>query len=137
MTIWHACFPLYVVGPPSFTTFEQLQKNETQQILQAFPADGDDHPPVLLGDFNHGPAIRNLTAEYPANYQLILDAGFKSPYLTEVGNCTLCADNPLGGAAGSIKADRIVDHIYVGNTVAVSGVKVNKYSTEAGLIDAC
>jgi hypothetical protein len=36
--------------------------------------------------------------------------------VTEAGNCTLCADNPLVGASGGIKVDHIVDHIYVSNS---------------------
>lgn len=115
---------LLLVGPPPFTSFEELQTNETQQVLKAYPADREGFPPVLLGDFNHGPKSNILVGEHTVNYQLIIDAGYESPYITKVGTCTLCANNPLGGAAGSMKADRAVDHIYVAKGSNVTNVKV-------------
>ena len=118
---------VYIAGPPQFTSFGDLQKDEVQQLLQKFPATQNGYPPVILGDFNHGPKTDKLVPEHEANYQLIINSGFKSPYVTEVGNCTLCADNPLAGTTGSRKVDRVTDHIYVSrsiNKTMVSGVKV-------------
>jgi endonuclease/exonuclease/phosphatase family metal-dependent hydrolase len=114
------------IGPPQFSSFEELQKDEVTQLLMKFPATQSGYPPIIMGDFNHGPRTATLVPELEANYQLIIDSGFKSPYVTEVGSCTFCADNPLANATGNISGDVLIDHIYVSSSVnksAVSGVK--------------
>lgn len=111
-----------LVGPPEFTTFEELQENETRQLLQAFPAVGAGNPPVLLGDFNHGPSIpaSDIIMQYESNYKTVVDAGYISPFLNDVTQCTFCQENGLVNTSGS----KIIDHIYVRNGTVVSYPKV-------------
>jgi endonuclease/exonuclease/phosphatase family metal-dependent hydrolase len=109
-------FPAYF-GPPEFSTYEQLNANETKQLLLQFPP---DISPILMGDFNHGPGGGGLIAEYEANYQILIDAGFISPYVRESGKCTWCTGNVL---TESDPNPNLIDHIYVRNGTTVLGVK--------------
>lgn len=54
------------------------------------------HPVLLLGDLNTGPASAGpppIQAELPLDYQLLIDAGFTSAMASP--KCTLCSDNVL------------------------------------------
>lgn len=54
------------------------------------------HPVLLLGDLNTGPASAGpppIQAELPLDYQLLLGAGFDSAMASP--QCTLCSDNAL------------------------------------------
>ena len=123
LTLHLPCLTNIVVGPAQFSSDDELHANETEQLLQAFPVLGNGNPPVLMGDFNHG--LRDDDAElddkFPASHQMIYDAGYTSPYVSEVGVCSLCRGNDL---RGSNKEQTIIDHIYVGNETSVQGVKV-------------
>ena len=90
--------------------------------MQDFPIDQLGNPPVLMGGFNHGPKhFGEVSPEYPASHQSLLDAGYISPYSNALNPCTWCVDNPLTGKmTGSV----IADHIYLKHGQEVSGVQV-------------
>lgn len=123
---WYWWYSLsHVVGPAEFTSFEELQANETQQLLLSSLAVGDDNPSVLLGDFNHGPSIpdEGIVQQYEANYKIVIDAGFTSPFLNEVALCTFCRENTLVNSTTS--TSKIIDHVYVRKGAVVSDAKVS------------
>ena len=95
-----------------------MNANETKQLLLAFPSSSS---PILIGDFNHGPAATGLIAEFAGSYQAVTEAGFISPYVREIGKCTWCSENVL---TNGTTRPSIVDHIYVQDGTAVSDVKV-------------
>ena len=98
-----------------------MNNYETDKLLQDFPANRKDSSPVLMGDFNHGPASTGVEAVFLTNYQKVIEEGFVSPYVSEVGKCTKCSENPL---AGNSTIPKIVDHIYVKQGTTVSNVEV-------------
>ena len=120
-----------VVGPPQFNNFEDLQGNETMQLLQTYPATSDKHS-ILLGDFNQGPAVfsvlanRNLSGQYESNYWKVINSGYISPYVDDVTLCLSCGENGLRNLTGSSDS-KILDHIYVqnGSRTRVTNVQVS------------
>ena len=68
--------------------------------------------PVLMGDFNHGPAAPGgITWDYPFYYGLMTARGFYSPYVLRDGRCTWCLENAQ--AASFLPFNYIIDHIYI------------------------
>ena len=63
---------------------------------------------VLLGDFNTGPAIHNLSLAAPYNYGLMKAQGLVSVNSLLSGECTYCKDNPLTQGH-----ETILDHVFV------------------------
>lgn len=114
-------------GPEQFTSYKQLHSNEVQQLLQAFPANQNGCPPVLMGDFNHGPAIAESQAYFADSFRTVLNAGYRSPYTEKSSQCTWCTSNPLVAKASLSTAilgrSGIIDHIYVQNERSVSGIE--------------
>ncbi len=70
---------------------------------------GGTEPAVILGDLNTGPAVGDVAAELPDNFNKFMQAGWTSAYLTQLDPppCTFCADNPLTDSTTS----EIIDHI--------------------------
>lgn len=101
-------------GLPQFTSNEEKQFAEIHEIADRFSGS----PHVLLGDVNTGPA-RNLsgspelTAEYPANYELLVNAlGYRDPYLLADGRCTYCThENPLLQRIPNVDGI-LLDHVF-------------------------
>ena len=96
---------ILAVGPELFRTYERLQHFEVTKLLELV----EKHPNlVLLGDFNTGPAIHNLSWVAPYNYGLMNARGLVSVNSLLCGECTICKDNPL--AQGK---ETILDHVFV------------------------
>lgn len=94
---------------------------------------------ILLGDFNTGPAVGELAAEVPGNYEALV-AGFANPYLDAADPaCTFCADNPLVGGADDDDSV-VIDHVLVrdlaGEVVATERIldEPVDIETEAGTV---
>lgn len=105
----------HLVGPPvtSPLLFATYDEQQYEEILALFELVTSKDVPILMGDFNNGPAPPGgITWEFPFHYGLISARGFFSPYLLEDGRCTFCADNP-SVAAASFFASVIIDHIYL------------------------
>ena len=111
------------MGPQSFATYKDMNNHETEKLLQEFPANRKDSSPVLMGDFNHGPATTGVESMFLTSYQKVIEGGFVSPYVSKVGKCTKCPENPLAGNTTGPNTG-IVDHIYVKEGTVVSNVKV-------------
>jgi hypothetical protein len=66
---------------------------------------------IILGDLNTGPAVGDIAAEEAANFALLTNAGFESPFLedAELADCTFCASNPLvSDTAASVAIDHLL-----------------------------
>jgi endonuclease/exonuclease/phosphatase family metal-dependent hydrolase len=86
-------------------------ENRAQVLeLLAIIEGGDPAVPVaLLGDLNTGPAAPGITADWPAHYELFLQAGLRAPYLeVPAPRCTWCASNRHVDDGG---AEKIIDHV--------------------------
>jgi endonuclease/exonuclease/phosphatase family metal-dependent hydrolase len=95
-------------------------------LLHAFPVLANGNSPVVMGDFNHRP--KNNDAEldkmFCASHQMMYEKGYTSPYVNEVGLCTLCKNNFLRKPG---KEQSIMDHIYVKSGISVQGVRVRQW----------
>lgn len=94
-----------LAGPPAVSPFLYSNYDEQQydEILTLFEVLKNLETPLLMGDFNNGPAPPGdkLVWELPFHYGLIAARGFVSPYVLEDGRCTYCVDN------------HILDHVYL------------------------
>ena len=68
--------------------------------------------PILIGDFNSGPANPGNGWELPFHYGLINARGFVSAHALKDGSCTFCLENPSAALDGS-SFDRLIDHVFV------------------------
>ena len=98
-----------MVSPPLYTNYDEQQYDE---VLTLFEVIANKDTPILLGDFNNGPASPGNTWELPFHYGLINARGLVSPYVLEDGRCTFCTDNPAVALAG-FPFDVLVDHVYL------------------------
>lgn len=91
-----------------FDSWQAEQLAQVERTIEFAKEEAGDHPAVLLGDLNQGPANAEweVEAEFPDHFQLFLDAGFRSPYTKDHGHCTFCAIEALGAEG----AGRILDH---------------------------
>ena len=97
-----------MVSPLLYRSYEEQQYAE---ITTLFPLVFAKDMPILLGDFNHGPASPgNITWEVPFLYGLMNARGFYSPYVFGDGRCTFCTSNPT---TAPFHFDVIIDHIYL------------------------
>lgn len=99
------------VGPPLVFPFLYSSYAEQQydEVLKLFNFATKMTVPVLMGDFNHGPAAPGgIMWDLPLHYGLMNAQGFYSPYVLRDGRCTLCVEN----AQAVFPASFIVDHIY-------------------------
>jgi len=104
----------HAVGPP--ITFPLLYSSPTEQqydeVLNILGIATSMDVPVLMGDFNHGPAAPGgITWELPFHYGLINAHGFASPYVLQNGQCTWCLQNSQ--AALDDPVNLLIDHIYI------------------------
>jgi endonuclease/exonuclease/phosphatase family metal-dependent hydrolase len=86
----------------------------------------DDRPTLLLGDFNTGPKTDTADAKLASNYERIVNAGYESPYVTEVGDCTNCADNPIAQEplGGESTDSPLIDHVFTKGVSAASAERI-------------
>lgn len=94
--------------PRAEGTWEEEQYAQAERLATLL-ADAPE-PVVLMGDLNNGPTTANAVEEFPANYQLFLDAGMDVPYVELDGRCTFCSDNGLS-SADSDEDNRVIDHV--------------------------
>ena len=98
-----------IVSPFLYSTYDEQQYDE---LLTLFEVATSKETPILIGDFNNGPANPGNGWDFPFNYGLINARGFVSPFVLEDGRCTFCLDNPSGALSG-IPLDLVIDHVYV------------------------
>ncbi|GFS05452.1 hypothetical protein ElyMa_001200900 [Elysia marginata] len=81
-----------------FKDYKEQQLAEIAIIDNKFGS--RDH--VIMADFNTGPRVETadspdkvLVGEVPENYQVWLDHGYNTTYMTDDGRCTRCIENKL------------------------------------------
>ena len=122
VTALYACTP-HTVGPPTvfplmYSSYAEQQYDEVLRVID-FATSVD--VPVIMGDFNHGPAAPGgITWDLPIHYGLMNARGFYSPYVLQDGRCTWCVENAQ--AASFLPVNLIIDHIYI-TTNAMDRVK--------------
>ncbi len=91
-----------------YESWKAEQLAQVKRAIEFVKEHAGSQPAILLGDLNLGPANTewDVEAEFSDHFQLLLDAGFRSPYTESHGQCTFCAIEALG-AEGS---GRILDH---------------------------
>jgi endonuclease/exonuclease/phosphatase family metal-dependent hydrolase len=109
---------------------EQLAQVEEINAI----AEGIDGPVLLLGDLNTGFGGEGLQPEAAANIQMLVDAGWASPYRTLDGRCTFCSDNPLIIGADD-DDNRLIDHVLLkGPVEATAATRILDQTVSA---DSC
>ena len=99
-----------ITFPPLYKSYDEQQYTE---LLRLFDILVNLEEPILLGDFNHGPALPgNITWELPFHYGLMTSRGLVSPYVNLDGRCTWCGSQE-NVAAASFPFDEVIDHIYI------------------------
>ena len=86
---------------------------------------GGDGQVLLLGDFNTGPAGKQIAPSVPDNYAQLPKAGFVDPFLDGPNaSCTYCKDNALV-IQDDAAADAAIDHIMTrGLTAKIDAVRI-------------
>ncbi len=115
----HYAYPS--AGPELYSTPQEQQLAEVYRLLDLV----EQHDNIiLLGDFNHGPAVHNTTWRAPFNYGLMNARGLISVNSVWCAQCTICKENPFSADQNI----QIIDHIYVPVTwlSRVSRVSVSK-----------
>ena len=79
----------------------------------------DGKPQVMLGDFNTGPDGDSIFGEFPDNFQVIEDEGFRSANI-DSGNtfCTWCREENVLIPSYDPTPTSAIDHIFTRNTEA-------------------
>lgn len=95
------------------TSWEAEQKEQVERTIKYVKELAEAEPAVLMGDFNLGPANAEwkVTAEFPDHFQLLLDAGFQSPYTQDHGHCTFCGIEALSAHGPG----KLIDHVLFWN----------------------
>ena len=95
------------MSPLLFQSYDEQQYDEITTLFESVVT---KDMPILMGDFNHGPASPGgITWIVPFNYGLMTARGFYSPYVFEDGRCTFCSTNPTT----NFPVDIVIDHIYL------------------------
>lgn len=103
----------FAAGPPivSPLLYQSYEEQQYDEITTLFPLVVAKNLPILMGDFNHGPASPgNITWELPFHYGLMNARGLYSPYVLDDGRCTFCTANPT---TAPFPSDIVIDHIYL------------------------
>ncbi|HAN30358.1 MAG TPA: hypothetical protein DCQ06_02060 [Myxococcales bacterium] len=95
-------------GPKA--SWKEEQKGQVERLVELTQGSG---PELILGDLNMSPAAGSLVkAEFPDHYDLLVAAGFTSPYLAgSAPKCTFCIDNTLVGQGVDTGGEGVaIDH---------------------------
>ena len=109
----------------TFATYEEEQAGQIAALNDWIDETAQTGQIALMGDLNTGPEVASaeVAAEFPQNYELLLDAGLTNLYPTlEDATCTYCLDNPLieAGEVGG----KIIDHVLVQGLETVSASRI-------------
>ena len=96
------------------SSYEEEQAQQITTLLAWMEDRIGTEPAALLGDFNTGPELSGgITAELPANWQLLVDAGWADANVDQADPfCTWCPDNTLQSGADA----KTIDHILLRNS---------------------
>jgi endonuclease/exonuclease/phosphatase family metal-dependent hydrolase len=81
--------------PRETGSWAEEQAAQDAALLDWIATTRGDGGAVLMGDFNAGPAVGDVVAVQPDNWAIVAAAGFDEPYVDDVGECTMCPDNPF------------------------------------------
>lgn len=130
MNVWS----VHVVGPSSFSSFEEEQTDQVNVLLRTFHSQLSQKV-LLLGDFGHGPQIGNsIIGTFSQLYQRMKEEGYISPYVRDVGNCTLCIDNPLAQGARALLRS-ILNDTSLSNATGVGAIGPQAPLNQTGPFD--
>lgn len=104
----------HAVGPPVTNPllYSSAAEQHYDEILNILDIATNMDVPILMGDFNNGPAVPGgITWYLPFHYGLINAHGFASPYIVQNGQCTWCLENSQ--AALRDPRNLIIDHIFI------------------------
>lgn len=88
------------------------QAAQIDEMIGIVQADSTADTVYVIGDMNTGPAVGEVAAEVPGNYQKFVDAGWADPYAEQADPpCTFCGSNPLVGSDDR-GDDVIIDHVF-------------------------
>ena len=76
---------------------------------------------VVLGDFNHGPAVNGLEGTFSAAFDVMNATGMYNPFLLSIGLCTACVENNVFSNPGNL-----YDHIWL-STSNITGTVSRVY----------
>ena len=98
-----------------FATYEDEQLGQIDAMIAIVGASDA----VIMGDMNNGLVWGALDDELPANYQKMIDAGWKSTYVDNGGDllCTFCTEE--NALAEEKTEDKLIDHIFTSFDVTV------------------
>ena len=122
-----------MISPPLYSNYDEQQHDE---LLTLFELAAAKHTPILMGDFNNGPAYpsNNNTGQLPSHYNLLQVKGFASPYVLEDGRCTFCSSNNPSVSLSGFESDVTIDHIYLATEKldrVISSKVYNKYIADS------
>ena len=125
---------LLTVGPPIVSPPLYASQNEQQyhEVLRVLDYATSVDVPILMGDFNHGPAAPGgISWELPFHYGLMNARGLLSPYIIKDGRCTRCPSESAFAALVTSK-HQLIDHIYIASdTVSrVISAEVSRTTTK-------
>jgi endonuclease/exonuclease/phosphatase family metal-dependent hydrolase len=82
--------------PKETGSWAEEQAAEDHALLDWIDTTRGDGAAVVMGDFNAGPEIGpGVLAVQPDNWAIVEAAGFEEPYVDQVGECSMCPDNPF------------------------------------------
>ncbi|XP_021338856.1 uncharacterized protein LOC110440235 [Mizuhopecten yessoensis] len=103
-----------------YSSFAEQNLADSRQLTEAALL---TTKPLIIGDLNTGPGVPafNVTADFEDSYNHFLSEGFTSPYVTMVGRCTFCIQNPL---VSGWEENNVLDHVLVRNHTVLSAKRL-------------
>ena len=102
------------MGPPLVfpLLYSSYAEQQYDEVLRALDYATSVDVPVLMGDFNNGPAVPGgVSWVLPFHYGVLAARGFYSPYVLRDGRCTWCLENAQ--AVVFFPGSFILDNIFI------------------------
>ena len=117
----------------TYSSYEEEQAAQIEELLGWISETSTTGNIVLMGDMNTGPAVGELNAEFPNNYQMFVDEGYQSPYLAlQTPECTFCGTNTLIDG----DANKAIDHVFLDFEMPIEVVNAERVHDEPVTIDS-
>ncbi|XP_060083906.1 uncharacterized protein LOC132563167 [Ylistrum balloti] len=103
-----------------YSSWEEQNLADSRKLTEAARL---SYKPLIMGDLNTSPSIpvHNVTADFEDAYNHFLSEGFVSPYVTMVGKCTYCLQNPLTHGSNH---SHVLDHVFVRDHAVLSAKRL-------------
>lgn len=113
-----------------YLDYESENAAQVERVMALMTTENTPAVKVLLGDFNNGPAVGDLSAELPENFSLFTENGWRSDNVEgDVPECTWCADNLITGGSANEAIDHILvlgGHTHSSNRFLIESVEVTR-----------